>query len=390
MSSGETNAELIQMAREAWAVDWVTAVCMSCLLYDWLITLDQEINRMWPAPFSIPKVLFFLNRYVVVCMLVFNAIASSLTHLSISVCKGYLPWLVVTITVTNAVVEGILITRVWALFRSNKVERLLSESYSVQLSSYQPVLWFALFFYVGGIITLVGLTIDDYVGTGPVKAVNDFNILPGCYAAGVPPIIAGYWIAPVIIESIMFVLIVSRVIIWWHNREPVPPTLILIARDSAIYYTAIFVLLMTNLFVFEFASPFLSSMMVTPSNTVGSIAGSRMLLNLRGINDPALTEFEPGTTEIEFAPNPAAPTATIRGRRRGPLSFAAILSGLSSVGTVSTSTRLGTTTRGREPSTTMTGRGTETIQLGKLREPRSSEAMSEDRAIPPGELESGL
>jgi hypothetical protein len=26
-----------------------------------------------------------------------------------------------------------------------------------------------------------------------ILAVNDFDIMPGCYAASVPPIIAGYW-----------------------------------------------------------------------------------------------------------------------------------------------------------------------------------------------------
>ena len=39
-------------------------------------------------------------------------------------------------------------------------------------------------------------TFDDFV-----LVVEDFSTLPGCYAASVPDIIAGYWIAPTIIES---------------------------------------------------------------------------------------------------------------------------------------------------------------------------------------------
>jgi hypothetical protein len=63
---------------------------------------------------------------------------------------------------------------------------------------------------IGGVTTQVGLTIKDYVGegvSGMVRltvcpflinicielAVNNFNALPGCYAASVPRIIAGYW-----------------------------------------------------------------------------------------------------------------------------------------------------------------------------------------------------
>lgn len=62
-----------------------------------------------------------------------------------------------------------------------------------------------------GVSTLVGLTIRDYVGekvhsmparfTYPSRTSNsppvvqDFSALPGCYAASVPALIAGYWSA---------------------------------------------------------------------------------------------------------------------------------------------------------------------------------------------------
>jgi hypothetical protein len=139
-------------------------------------------------------------------------------HLS---CKKYLPWLVVTITVTNAVVEGrmayhpyirvvhyhitgILVTRVWALCKdaltfipsiclsrmrqfeitryspsaghcSHTQLRVASQSYGlhypftlVNITAVAKHLILMLYSCVGGIITLVGLTIDDYIGTGPV------------------------------------------------------------------------------------------------------------------------------------------------------------------------------------------------------------------------------
>ena len=64
----------------------------------------------------------------------------------------------------------------------------------------------------GGVVTLAGLTIQDYVGEQvhstlthftyssrnsnlPPTVVQDFSALPGCYAASVPAIIAGYWSA---------------------------------------------------------------------------------------------------------------------------------------------------------------------------------------------------
>jgi len=247
---------------------------------------------MWPLRLSIPKFLFLVNRYVVIPMLVFNGIASSRTHLPENFCVFYLRWLVVCITVTHATIEGILLTRVWALYRDNK-----------------PVLAVAASMYAAGVGTLVGLTIRDYVGE-QVHIVQDFSTLPGCYAASVPSLIAGYWIAPVIIESVFFVLVMWRAVAWWKDRSAAPPTLTLMARDSAVYFFIIFVLLIVNLFVFEYAPPFLSSLFVTPSNTAGCIAGSRLLLNLRSLSDPDRTELEM-STNLRFTGRLHAANSTI-------------------------------------------------------------------------------
>jgi len=260
----------------------VTAVCATTLLYDYALTLGDEITRMWTLRFSIPKCLFLINRYVVIPMLVFNGIASSRTHLPEKFCVFYLRWLVVCITVTHATIEGILLTRVWALYRNNT-----------------PVLVVACSLYTAGVATLVGLTIRDYVGE-QVLIVQDFSTLPGCYAASVPAIIAGYWITPVVIESVLFALVMWRALAWWKDRSAAPPTLTLMARDSAVYFFIIFVLLIVNLFVFEYAPPFLSSLFVTPSNTAGCIAGSRLLLNLRSLSDPNRNRTE---TELEMSTN---------------------------------------------------------------------------------------
>ncbi|KAL5536150.1 hypothetical protein ACEPAF_4255 [Sanghuangporus sanghuang] len=257
-------ADRLEMARESYAVAYVTSVCSTAVLYDYCLTIDDEIRRIWPSRWSIPKLLFLINRYIVIPMLV---------------CTFYLRWLVVVVTVTNTVVEGVLLSRVIALYRDNMVVKVAAS-----------------FLYAGGVVTLIGLTIKDYVGE-PVNIVEDFSALPGCYATSVPSIIAGYWIAPTIIESSLFGLVLWRAIAWSRANISVPPALFLMARDSAVYFAIIFALLFVNLFVFEYAPPFLSSLFVTPVITAGCIAGSRMLLNLRGLAETGTNE---NNTEIEL------------------------------------------------------------------------------------------
>jgi hypothetical protein len=93
---------------------------------------------------------------------------------------------------------------------------------------------------------------------------------------------------------------------------------------------SIFVLLIVNLFVFEYAPPFLSSLFVTPSNTAGCIAvslphrlslplalspmqGSRLLLNLRSLSDPDKTDLEMSTGLRFTGRTPPGNTTTIGG-----------------------------------------------------------------------------
>ncbi|EJT98737.1 hypothetical protein DACRYDRAFT_118528 [Dacryopinax primogenitus] len=48
----------------------IAAFCL--MLYDHLLTLDVEVNLVWPAPLSLVKVLFLWNRYITPCTYIFT------------------------------------------------------------------------------------------------------------------------------------------------------------------------------------------------------------------------------------------------------------------------------------------------------------------------------
>ncbi|XP_006455878.1 hypothetical protein AGABI2DRAFT_76683, partial [Agaricus bisporus var. bisporus H97] len=137
--------------------------------------------------------------------------------------------------------------------------------------------------FKGGVLTLTGLTVDDFVGESVIID-NTLGSLPGCYPKSVPAVIAGFWIAPLIVESVLFILVILRAIAWWKEGYSVNGILVILARDSSLYYAIIFALLLSSYGMFQWGPPFLSSLLVTPSTTAGCILGSQLLLNLRNYN----------------------------------------------------------------------------------------------------------
>ncbi|TFK29103.1 hypothetical protein FA15DRAFT_664415 [Coprinopsis marcescibilis] len=253
-------------------VNLVAAACLTILIYNHALTMDEEINKIWPSRLTLAKLLFFSNRYIVEGILLFNCISAAKTFQPAAFCVFYLRWLTVATTISTAVVQAILLLRIWALCKNNNVTRGI-----------------ACFFFFGGTVTLIGLTIQDYVGED-VLINQTLQSLPGCYATSVPSIIAGFWIAPLIVESVLFIIVVSRAVSWWRRGTTVPKIMVILAKDSTLYFAVIFAFLLASFLMFQFGPPFLSSLLVTPTTTAGCILGSHMLLNLRSMADPTFED----------------------------------------------------------------------------------------------------
>ncbi|KAG2005750.1 hypothetical protein CC2G_002130 [Coprinopsis cinerea AmutBmut pab1-1] len=261
------------LATQATAVNLVAASCLTLLIYNHLLTLDQEITQFWPTRWTLAKVLFLANRYIVEGMLLFNCISRQFVRGPYS---NFQPPLLI-----HASIQLYFLTSLAHDFLYNDYSNC-SRNPSLDHKENRVILSIGCFFYFGGVVTLIGLVIQDYVGED-VLIDNTLSKLPlpGCYATSVPAIIAGFWIAPLIVETVLVGLVVARAWLWKRRGMSVPPLLAGLARDSTIYYIVVFAFLFANYMVFQFGPPFLSSLMVAPSTTAGCILGSHMLLNLR-------------------------------------------------------------------------------------------------------------
>ncbi|KAH8106889.1 hypothetical protein BXZ70DRAFT_256982 [Cristinia sonorae] len=204
------------MASKAYLVTWLGAACASVIVYEYTITFGAEVEFYWWTKWTIPRVLFFLNRYLVGSIIIFDFIANAIPHLSV---PFYLRWLSITVTITTSITEAILTTRVCALYRTHPRLRA-----------------FSILCCVLGTTTLVVITIVNYLATGPVDVVTDYPDLPGCQSTDNPFLAIAYWITPLCIESVFFIMVIYQAFGWVRQRQPPPPTLRLLARDSAVYF----------------------------------------------------------------------------------------------------------------------------------------------------------
>ncbi|EAU87755.2 hypothetical protein CC1G_11033 [Coprinopsis cinerea okayama7 len=231
------------LATQATAVNLVAASCLTLLIYNHLLTLDQEITQFWPFNCICMSVLRTPMTRIPVIELCSLQLLPALS--SPTVCS----WPIFELP--TATTDPRLNPAVFSIFAGSRFPlQRLQQLFKVILS-------IGCFFYFGGVVTLIGLVIQDYVGED-VLIDNTLSKLPlpGCYATSVPAIIAGFWIAPLIVETVLVGLVVARAWLWKRRGMNVPPLLAGLARDSTIYY-------------------------IVPSTTAGCILGSHMLLNLR-------------------------------------------------------------------------------------------------------------
>ncbi|KJA19923.1 hypothetical protein HYPSUDRAFT_43818 [Hypholoma sublateritium FD-334 SS-4] len=59
------------------------------LLYDHMITFGEEVDKIWSRPFTLPTLLFYLNRYVTHLQYIVIQVAFHETTWSDSVCRRY-------------------------------------------------------------------------------------------------------------------------------------------------------------------------------------------------------------------------------------------------------------------------------------------------------------
>jgi len=242
-------------------------ICMilamaTLVLYDHIITLDIEVERIWTLRRGFPKLLFFASRYVVSPLLMISVIGEAGYPLLHSFCTFDHIFQKV-ISALSLVIPGlVLLIRVSALYGHCKI--ILS-------------FLFCLF-----TCHLAAVIIETIIVTRISTPTPSYEFLPGCSVlvdVGEASLHWGFgwWIPFLCFDGI---LLIPTLIKAFSFRVHSNSIIGLVARDSVFYFAFIFGCLLTNIIVYSSGT---SWPVDIPTEWVACIAVSRMMMNIRGV-----------------------------------------------------------------------------------------------------------
>ncbi|EFP88391.1 uncharacterized protein PGTG_14475 [Puccinia graminis f. sp. tritici CRL 75-36-700-3] len=254
-------------------------------LWDWIICLPKEYRRIYKAPRSLIKVLYYFNRYYTLANLLFVLYGFN-AQMTTAECDKFYKWEPGVASFTTIFAEAILVVRTYALWGRNK--------------------------YILAVL-LTGLTIECVV---LFFAVTQFHAVPtrdptdptsrgACIAGGGPgghDWSMAYWVSPIVMDTLMLILTSIRVgqpalhsqfiqiadlpllkqALQYRNKGVKSSVFQTFVKDGILYFVVVFGVNLINTIFYSLPSPALQAINSPMSLLMTSIMCSHIVLSLRG------------------------------------------------------------------------------------------------------------
>ncbi|KAK7039614.1 hypothetical protein R3P38DRAFT_2514914 [Favolaschia claudopus] len=259
----------------------VSALCL--FAWDYVLTFPQEVQYFWGSRWSFVKVLFFLNRYLTMVLVVFTVFFDlySTPDADTPECVLYpgLIWAkfqVFAALFCAFVVEVIMQVRLHAMYGNDK--RLI---FVVSLLC------------VGELMSMMSLSLAKCVKnvfTGLTQIPGAPWTLDFCNNV-IPDHFYPYWIAFMLFDAIILVLVVRKAYIHyrklpdksWSNAS----LMTVLIRDSVLYFLCNVVVFLGTTLLWRFGPTSLATIANSWSLVVPSTSAGRLLLNMRSSFKPS-------------------------------------------------------------------------------------------------------
>ncbi|KAL6300315.1 hypothetical protein BKA93DRAFT_829143 [Sparassis latifolia] len=287
------------------------------IVYDHLITFNDELELIWNSSLSLGKCLFLVNRYYALVSVIFNnygALFSSNTlgyvvtlfsFLSSSVQPIYhrfslhwYKWQGWTGVVTFVLAEMILQLRLYALYFFSKKVLIIMASTCIIATAFSAVV-------MGWVLSRISASSDAIPG------------IKFCVATGVSHHFWTFWVPMLVSESVLCALALYRGFQNYYGgtlfRTGKRLVEVLI-RDSAFYFVVMFATYLVNAIVFIVGTSNEVEVPIGFAVALSCVLGNRLCLNVRGMirhdyDDSLTTMTAPSAHRLDFAHSPPRPHA---------------------------------------------------------------------------------
>ncbi|CAE6427292.1 unnamed protein product [Rhizoctonia solani] len=257
------SAEYAMLAHHLLAAKYFMLASFVFMVYDHLITLGEEVERVWKQEWTGATWLFLLNRYLTELQFIVNIVSfhdpywTGKTVYVIQACEDFMPFPGVSTLISIAIAETILMLRIYALYQRN-----------------QWILALLVFFWVGQVIVM-GTVIRH-----PTRLELPEGLV-GCIQGGEGSYVAAFWLAPLATDSLIFGLTVLKSLEYIYKTKCRVPLIHVIFRDGVLYYAIILSANSLNCFFYYLAPRSIKVIGASFSQIITVVMISRLQLNLR-------------------------------------------------------------------------------------------------------------
>ncbi|KAF8840387.1 hypothetical protein BDN67DRAFT_951686 [Paxillus ammoniavirescens] len=261
--------------QDLWIRKSVGLAGYSCLVYDYILTLDEEVRFIWKAPWSITKVTFLVNRYGNLLGQTFIHVVETgwIVHDSQDLCQRFNLFISIFMTLAAESIHILVLLRAWAIWGcQRRVATILIGAYCV---------------YLLLILTMVAISTKN-------QSFHQFQYLDliGICVGVIPPYVWLLCGASLLLDSSVFWLTMRS--LRRHSQECrhlYPSGLVhLLVRDAVTFYVvSIFYEWFTVVTWTLYANSPKNLLSLTFSLPLLSIGGQRLVLNVRGLKGRSYT-----------------------------------------------------------------------------------------------------
>ncbi|KIM39321.1 hypothetical protein M413DRAFT_29486 [Hebeloma cylindrosporum] len=252
-------------------VAYVNAGSIAILLFDTLLTFEDEVRAIWLTTWNYTKVMYILTRYsafVEAGMIIYQVSIPGDWYDKCSLAFKVSAWLFIF---GLGFGEIIMTTRTWAVWNRNRF-----------LAYALPI------FYI--VVWAVAFALNAIFVQGSKFDPNPRTPYVGCYATRTDPILFISWVLLLFYDTVMFILMAIPALRAYRSQGS-SRLVKMVYRDGVVYYLYLFVMSLANIIVTLTFPPDLILIVTYLSRMIHALLACRVVLHINKYSQPPLDDY---------------------------------------------------------------------------------------------------